>query len=130
MIKKVFIGIIAGALIGMFVTSIIISNTNDFKELFLTKITATSIITGFFCGIYAKLSKSKWQVFYVSIFIGLIIFYIKYLITGHDFDSLTMGAFVGAMLGGFFAIIRKISYSIKVYTKLRKRRKNGFGNYS
>lgn len=99
-------------------------------ELFLTKITATSIITGILCGVYASLSKSKLQVFYISVLIGMAVFYLKYLITGHDFDALTMGAFVGAKLGGIFAIIRKITHSYKVFSKLNKRKKQGFGNYN
>ena len=81
------------------------------------------------CGIYAKKSNSKLQVFFISILIGIIIFYIKYLITGHDLDALTMGAFVGAMLGGIFAIVSKATHSYKVYTRLHKRRRKGFGNY-
>lgn len=130
MFKKIIIGIIMGALVGMFVTSIILSNTSKLAELFLTKITATAIITGVLCGIYASYSKSKLQVFYISVIIGIVIFYLKYLVTGHNFDALTMGAFVGAMLGGIFAIIRKIKHSYLVFTKLNKRRKKGFGNYN
>ncbi|QTD36696.1 hypothetical protein JL193_11155 [Polaribacter batillariae] len=127
--KKILIGIIAGLLVGMFVTSVIVTNTNNLLELFLTKITATSIITGVFCGAYAYTSKSKLQVFFVSIIIGIVLFYLKYLVTGHDFDALTMGAFVGAMLGGVFAIISKILDSYYIYKRLQKRRKKGFGNY-
>ncbi|WP_299669687.1 hypothetical protein [uncultured Polaribacter sp.] len=130
MIKKILIGIIAGIFVGLFVTAIILPKTSNLVELFLTKITATSIITGALCGAYSKLSNSKLQVFFVSICIGMVIFYIKYLITGHDFDVLTMGAFVGAMLGGLFAIIKKAVHSYKVFIKLRKRRRKGFGNYN
>lgn len=130
MIHKILLGLVSGAFIGLFVTAIILPNTSNFLELFLTKITATSIITGILCGIYAHLSNSKLQVFFISIIIGIIVFYLKYLLTGHDFDALTMGAFVGAMLGGTFAIIKKITHSYKVYTRLRKRRRKGFGNYS
>ncbi|QOD60175.1 hypothetical protein H9I45_12605 [Polaribacter haliotis] len=129
MIRKILIGIIAGALTGMFVTSVIVTDTNSLLELFLTKITATSIITGVFCGAYVYFSKSKLKTFFVSIIIGIVLFYIKFLTTGHDFDALTMGAFVGAMLGGVFAIISKILDSYKIYNRLQKRRKKGFGNY-
>jgi hypothetical protein len=127
--KKMLLGIVSGTFIGIFVTAIILPNTNNLLALFLTKITATSIITGILCGIYAHFSSSKLQVFYVSILIGIIIFYLKYLLTGHDLDVLTMGAFVGAMLGSVFAITKKIMNSYKVYTKLRRRRRNGFDNY-
>ncbi len=125
MIKKVFIGIIAGTLIGIFISSIFMLDEINLKELFLTKITATSVITGAICGIYAHLSKSKLQVFLVSIVVGAVIFYVKYLVTGHDYDPITMGAFVGAMLGGTFAVIRKITHSFKVLRRLRKLQKNG-----
>ena len=126
MIKKVSIGIISGLIIGMFVTSIFVVDEINLVELILTKITATSIITGLFCGIYAKKTKSKLKVFLVSILIGIVIFYAKYLVTGHNFDPLTMGAFVGAMLGGIFAVIRKASRSLRVYNRLQRHRKKGF----
>lgn len=125
MIKKISIGIISGLLIGMFVTSIFIDEIN-LTELILTKITATSIITGFLCGIYAHLSKSKLKVFIVSIVIGTVIFYLKYIITGHNFNPITMGAFVGAVLGLIFAVIRKVTHSIYVYNRLERHKKKGF----
>ena len=128
MIQKILIGIITGALIGVFITSFFLPINTPFKELFLTKITATSIITGVFTGIYAYLSKSKLQVFIISILIGMIIFYLKYIITGHDFDPLTMGAFVGALLGGVFSVVRKIIHSFKVHRRLKKMKTKGF-NY-
>lgn len=126
MIRKVLIGIISGLLLGMFVTSIFIIDEINLIELILTKITATSIITGLFCGIYAHISKSKIKVFIVSIFIGIFIFYTKYLITGHHFDPITMGAFIGAMLGGVFAFIRKITHSLHKYNRLQRHKKKGF----
>ncbi|WP_166387623.1 hypothetical protein [Polaribacter sp. 11A2H] len=126
MSQKILIGIISGLLLGMFVTSIFVIDEINLIELILTKITATSIITGFFCGIYAHISKSKLKVFIVSIFIGIFIFYTKYLITGHNFDPLTMGAFMGAMLGGIFAFFRKATHSIKKYNRLQRHKKKGF----
>lgn len=129
MIQKIFIGIIVGALIGLFTTSFFLPKGIHLFALFWTKITATSIVTGFFCGIYGHLSKSKLQTFLVSILIGMIVFYVKYLITGHDFDPLTMGAFTGALLGGVLAVIRKISTSLKVMRRLKRHRERGFNNY-
>ncbi|QVY64881.1 hypothetical protein [Polaribacter sp. Q13] len=126
MMKKVLIGITSGLLIGMFVTSIFVTDEISALELILTKITITSVITGLFCGTYALLTKSKLKVFLVSIAIGITIFYLKYLITGHDFNPITMGAFVGSILGGTFAVIRKLSHSLKVYIRLQRHRKMGF----
>ena len=126
MFQKIIIGILSGFLIGLFVTSIFVSKETTFLELFLSKITATSIFTGAICGIYAHKSKSKLKVFLVSIVIGIAIFYLKYIITNHNYDPITMGAFVGAMLGGTFAVIRKITHSIKVYNRLQRHRKKGF----
>ena len=126
MIKKIFIGIVLGALIGMFTTSFFIQPITELSEVFLTKITATSMITGVFCGIYGYLSKSKLQIFLVSILIGMIVFFLKYLITGHNYDPLTMGAFTGALLGAIFSIIRKIETSLKLMQRLKRRRKSGF----
>lgn len=129
MIQKIFTGIFAGAVIGIFMTSFFLGVGTPLKELFLTKITATSMITGLFCGIYAYFSKSKLQVFLISIMIGILIFYIKYWITGHDFDPGVMGAFTGALLGGVFAVVRKLTHSFKVYKRLETLRKKGFNNY-
>jgi hypothetical protein len=123
MIKKVIIGIITGTLIGMFVTSMFVPKETLFTELILTKITATSIVTAIICGIYAHLSKSKLQIFLISILIGMVVFYLKYLITGHHFEPLTMGAFVGAMLGGTFAVLKKLKHSLKTYNRLQRLRK-------
>jgi len=128
MIKKVVLGILFGILIGMFVTTIFVSKDTTISKLLLSKITATSIITGVFCGIYAHLSKSKLQVFLISIIIGTITFYLKYLITGHHFDPLTMGAFVGAMLGGAFAVIRKLTQSIRIYNRFQRLKKRSFNS--
>jgi uncharacterized membrane protein YjjP (DUF1212 family) len=130
MIYKIFTGAVTGTFVGIFVTAIIQMNTHNLLELFLTKITATAIITGVLCGIYAHLSNSKLQVFFISICIGIIVFYLKYLLTGQDLDALTMGTFVGAMLGGFFAVIMKITDSYKIFKRLRRRRSKGFGNYN
>lgn len=128
MFKKIILGLLSGFFIGLFVTSIFVSKETTFLELFLSKITATSIITGTFCGIYAHKSKSKLKTFLVSIVIGIVIFYVKYLITKHHLDPITMGAFVGAMLGGTLAVFKKLTHSIKVYRRLQRHRKNGFSN--
>lgn len=129
MFQKLVLGILSGVFIGMFITSFFVSDETTFVELFLTKITATSMIAGVFCGIYAHKSKSKLQLFIASIIIGIVTFYVKYLITGHHFDPITMGAFVGAILGGTLAILKKIIRSIKVYNRLQRHRKKGFNNY-
>ena len=102
LIQKIIIGIISGAIIGIFITAFFLPEAGV-RELFYTKITATSIVTGFFCSIYAYLSRSKLQVFMVSILIGIIVFFVKYWITDHHFDPGIMGAFTGALLGGTFA---------------------------
>ncbi|GGG91149.1 hypothetical protein GCM10011416_04650 [Polaribacter pacificus] len=129
MFKKALLGIFIGSLIGVFTTSFFLPTGTAINELFLTKITATSIITGLFSGIYAHLSKSKLQIFLISILIGMLVFYTKYLITGHNFDPLTMGAFTGALLGGIFATIRKIEVSLTVMRRLRRHREAGFNKY-
>ena len=129
MIKKILIGIVVGTLIGLFTTSFFLPKGIHLFALFWTKITAASIVTGALCGVYAYLSKSKLQTFLVSILIGMIVFYLKYLITGHNFDPLTMGAFTGALLGGVLAVVRKINTSLKIMRRLRRHRESGFNNY-
>ena len=44
MIQKITIGILVGALIGLFTTSFFLPVDTSFKELFLTKITATPVV--------------------------------------------------------------------------------------
>lgn len=129
MIQKITIGILAGAVIGLFMTSFFLPAETPIKELFWTKITATSMITGFLCSIYAYLSRSKLQVFIMSIIIGMLVFFVKYWITGHHFDPGIMGAFTGALLGGTFAVYRKLTHSFRVYKRLETLRKKGFNNY-
>jgi uncharacterized membrane protein YjjB (DUF3815 family) len=129
MTKKLIIGIFAGAFLGIFITSLF-EPDDTVVELFLTKITASSMITGLFCGVYAHFSKSKLQVFLISILIGTLVFYLKYILTGHDFDPITMGVFVGAILGGFFVALNKITRSLKKSRKLKRHRRKGFSNYN
>jgi peptidoglycan/LPS O-acetylase OafA/YrhL len=129
MIQKILTGIILGTLIGVFTTSFFLPKGTPIVDIFWTKITATSMITGLACAFYAYFSKSKLQIFLVSILIGMLIFYLKYIITGHNFDPLTMGAFTGALLGGVMAVIRKIKTSLKVMRRLKRHRESGFNNY-
>lgn len=130
MIQKISIGVFFATILGMFITSMFVSKDASLSELIFTKITATTILTGIFCGIYASFSKSKLQIFLISIGIGVVVFFIKYLITGHHFDPITMGAFVGAILGIIFAGIKKIAQSIKLYNRIQKlkRRRKRFSN--
>ncbi|MFT4575959.1 MAG: hypothetical protein ACI9SI_000875 [Polaribacter sp.] len=129
MLQKILIGIIVGTLIGLFTTSFFLPEKTPLFDLFWTKITATCIITGVFCGVYAHLSKSKLQIFLVSILIGMLVFYLKYLITGHNLDPLTMGAFTGALLGGGLAAARKINTSLKIMRRLRRQRDSKYKKY-
>jgi hypothetical protein len=122
MVQRILFGILAGTLIGLFTTSFFLPEGIHLFALFWTKITAASIVTGLFCGIYAHFSKSEFQIFLISIVIGIIVFYLKYLITGHNFDPLTMGAFTGALLGVLFALIRKLSTSLKRMSILKRYR--------
>ena len=119
MIQKILIGILTGIFIGIVITSIFATRGTSLIDLFLTQITATSMITGVFCGIYTHYSKTKLRKFIFSVGIGIIVFQVKYLITGHDFNPPLMGAFVGAGLAGMFAARRKI----KKISKKNKRRK-------
>lgn len=130
MIKKIIIGVLAAALVGMFVNSFFVGPETSYRSLLFSKIAVTSIFTGFLCGIYSSLSQSKLQVFLISVVIGIIVFYTKYFVTGHDLDPLTMGAFVGAMIGGVLAIDKKIRRTLKLYKRLKKLREKGFTDYS
>ena len=119
MIQKILIGILAGIFIGIVVTSFFVTKETNLLNLFLTQITATSMITGVLCGIYTHYSKTKLRKFIFSVVIGILVFQAKYFITGHDFNPPLMGAFVGAGLAGVFATRRKL----KKISKKNKRRK-------
>ena len=129
MIQKIVIGVLVGAVIGLFMTSFLLPPETSIKELFLTKITATSMVIGILCSIYSYFSRSKFQVFVVSIFIGILVFFMKYWVTGHHFDLGTMGAFTGALVRGTFVIYKKFNHSIKVYRRLEILRRKKFNNY-
>lgn len=129
MLQKNFIGIFFGAVVGMVITSMFINEPRTINALFLTKITATSIVTGLICGLISWKIKSKLNTFFTCTLVGPVVFYIKYLITGHDFDPITMGLFVGAILGGVFVLFTKVTVSIKKYRRLKKLRRRGFKIY-
>lgn len=129
MLQKIFIGVFSGAIVGMVITSMFINEPKIIEALFFTKITATAIVTGLVCGLISWKIKSKLNTFFSCVLAGPIVFYIKYLITGHDFDPITMGLFVGAILGGVFVLYTKITVSIKRYRRLKKLRRRGFKIY-
>jgi len=131
MIGKIFIGLLVGTLVGLFITLFFLPPNVPvtFMTLFWKKITGASIITGLLCGFYAYLSQSKLQIFIVSILIGVVVFFLKDLITGKNYDPLTMGAFTGALIGGVFAIIKQITTSIRIMKRVESRRKSGFNYY-
>lgn len=120
---------IAGTILGMYITSFFMTPGIKLFALFWTKITAPTIVTGVCCGLYAHFSRSKFQIFVISILIGIIIFFLKYLLTGHHFDPIMMGAFAGAILGGLMSLVRKVEQSIKMRKRLKALRKKGFSNY-
>ena len=130
MIKKIAVGLLSGTIIGMLISSFFLPSNFYILDLLWSKITATSIIVGMLTSIYGHLSKSRLQVFIISIFIGVIVFYIKYWITGHHFDPAIMGAFTGALLGVIYAIVRKSTHSLRINKKLQMLREKGFNNYS
>ena len=130
MIQKFIVGVISGTIIGVFITSIFVPPETSTGELFLTKITTTSTTTGLLCSIYAHLSKSKLQVFVMCILIGMLVFYIKYWLTVHDFNPGIMGTFTGAIIGAIFAIYRELKHSYRVHKRLKTLRKKGFSDYN
>ena len=113
MIKKIAVGMFSGTIIGMLITSFFLSSIPSIFDMLWSKITATSIMVGMLTSIYNHLSKSRLQVFIISIFIGVIVFYVKYWITDHYFDPAIMGAFTGALLGVIYAIGEKINSFFK-----------------
>ena len=101
--KKISIGILSGAILGILISSYFV-NDYTFDKIIYTKITLSSILTGLFCGIYAIFSKKEFNLFIGCLIIGAMVFYIKYLITGHDFDPINMGTLAGAIIGFVFYV--------------------------
>ena len=106
--KKVSIGLIAGLIIGVLISSYFV-NDYTFDKIIYTKITLSSMITGISCGFYAKYSSNEFNLFIGCLVIGAVVFYLKFLITGHDFDPINMGTLTGAVLGFLFYAIQKLT---------------------
>lgn len=108
--KKISIGLIAGAILGILISSYFVSDYT-FDKIIYTKITLSASITGIISGIYCHLPIKPFYLFMGCLFIGAIVFYIKYLITGHDYDPINMGTLTGAFIGFIFYAMRKLDGS-------------------
>jgi hypothetical protein len=104
--KKISLGIIVGAMLGIFISSYFV-NDYSFEKIIYTKITLSALLTGLFSGGYANFHPKPFNLFIGCLFIGAVIFYVKFLITGHNFDPINMGTFTGALLGFLFYAIEK-----------------------
>lgn len=105
--KKISIGIIAGTLLGILISSYFVQEYT-FEKIIYTKITLSTLVTGLLCGSYANLHLKPFNLFIGCLFTGAAVFYIKFLITGHHFDPVNMGTFAGAILGFLFYAIEKL----------------------
>ena len=105
--KKIGIGLIAGAILGILISNYFV-NEFTYEKAIYTKITLSAIITGILCGAYSNIVKHAFNLFIGCLLIGAAVFYVKYLITGHHFDPINMGTFSGAILGFLFYAMKKI----------------------
>lgn len=105
--KKIGIGLLAGAIIGILISAYFV-NAYTFDKVIYTKITLSASVTGILCGVYANISKREFNLFIGCLIIGAVVFYLKYIITGHDFDPINMGTLTGAILGFVFYAFKKI----------------------
>lgn len=108
--KKISIGLILGAILGIVISAYFV-NEYTFDKVIWTKITLSASITGIFCGVYSNITNNPFNLFIGCLFIGAIVFYVKYLITGHDFDPINMGTLTGSILGFIFYAMRKLDGS-------------------
>ncbi|MGB2128851.1 MAG: hypothetical protein ACPHXR_05170, partial [Flavicella sp.] len=100
-VTKIITGLLMGLLIGILISSYFV-NDYTFDKIVYTKITLSAMITGIISGIYAHKTTKELNIFLGSIFIGVVVFYVKFLITGHDFDPVNMGMLTGAIIGFVF----------------------------
>ncbi len=105
--KKISIGLISGAIVGILISAYFV-NAYTFDKVIYTKITLSASITGILCGLYANVSKKEFNLFIGCLVIGAAVFYIKYLITGHDFDPVNMGTLTGAIVGFVLYAVKKL----------------------
>lgn len=106
--KKISIGLISGTIIGILICSYFV-NDFTFEKLIYTKITLSAILTGVLSGVFAIYTRKEFNLFIGCLIIGASVFYMKYLITGHDFDPINMGGFTGAIIGLIFFINLKLT---------------------
>lgn len=112
--KDICIGIVVGFLLGILISAQFV-NDYTFEKIIYTKITLSSLITGALCGAFSLLHFKAFQIFIGCIVIGVIVFIVKYLITGHNFNPLLMGSFTGTILGAIFYVLKKIYTRKRVY---------------
>lgn len=105
--KKISIGIIAGTILGILISNYFV-NEFTYEKVVYTKITLSAILTGLFSGAYATFVKRAFNLFIGCVIIGITVFYVKYLITGHHFDPVNMGTFTGALIGFLFYAMKKL----------------------
>lgn len=106
--KKLSIGVLAGTIIGILICSYFV-NDFTFDKLIYTKITLSAILTGLFSGVLANYTNKEFNLFLGCLIIGAVVFYLKYLITGHDFDPINMGSLTGALIGFVFFVNLKLT---------------------
>ena len=106
--KNITIGIFAGVLLGILISSYFVHDFS-FEKVIYTKITLSTLITGIICGTYANFHIKPFVLFIGCLFIGVVVFYAKFLLTGHHFDPINMGVFTGAIIGSIFYAIKRIA---------------------
>jgi len=102
--RKLLTGLLVGISLGVFSASFFTENF-DFWTALTSKFTIASSITGVCCAILANILKWDIGIVLGSVLLGIVVFYLKYKITGHHHDPIMMGSFNGVVFGSIFSLI-------------------------
>ena len=101
--RNLITGLLVGVILGVFSTSLF-AEQFSFRDAIISNFTITSVITGIICASLANYLRWDFGIVLGSVVIGILVFYAKFLITGHHHDPIFMGLFNGLIFGSMFTL--------------------------
>ena len=102
--RNLITGLLVGVILGVFSSSLFVEQF-DIIEALTSKFTITSVFTGIACAGLANYLRWDFGIVLGSVIIGILVFYTKFLVTGHHHDPITMGVFNGLIFGSIFTLL-------------------------